>query len=78
MTARSATTTLMFTVARDPQNLRYYWKTYDDQTIRMIDMRALRLGDPGLAIGRVPQVRLLGTTTTQPIVDMSKQLAPEQ
>jgi choloylglycine hydrolase len=65
----------MFTVVRDPQALRYYWKTHDDQTIRMIDMQALRLEDPSLAIGP-PKVRFLSTTTTQPVVDMSGQMAP--
>jgi choloylglycine hydrolase len=63
-----------YTTARDPQTLRYYWKTYNDQTIRMIDMRALRLEDPSLAIGG-PKVRFLSITTTQPIVDMSSQMA---
>ena len=28
----------MVTTARDPQSLRYYYKTYDDQTIRMVDL----------------------------------------
>jgi choloylglycine hydrolase len=28
-----------FTAARDPQSLRYYFKSYADQTIRMIDMK---------------------------------------
>lgn len=28
----------MLTVARDPQCLRYYYKSYDDQTIRMADL----------------------------------------
>lgn len=31
----------MLTTARDPQALRYYWKTYDDQTIRSVDLNAL-------------------------------------
>ena len=31
----------MLTVARDPQALRYYYKTYDDQTVRMVDLKAL-------------------------------------
>ena len=68
----------MFTVARDPQNMRYYWKTYDDQTIRMVDLKALRLDDPSLAIGSAPKVRLLSTATAQPIVDMSSQLVPQK
>lgn len=33
----------MLTAVRDPQALRYYWKTYDDQTIKMVDMKALDL-----------------------------------
>jgi choloylglycine hydrolase len=68
----------LYTVARDPTNLRYYWRTYDDQTIRMIDMKALGLVGPSLAIGAAPKVRLLGVATTQPIVDMSAQLAAQK
>jgi choloylglycine hydrolase len=68
----------MFTVARDPHNLRYYWKTYDDQTIRMIDLRALGLGDASLAIGGPPKVKIMSTTTTQPMVDMSGHLASQK
>jgi choloylglycine hydrolase len=30
----------MLTTARDPQALKYYWKTYDDQTIRSVDLHA--------------------------------------
>ena len=68
----------MFTAARDPHSLRFYWKTYDDQTIRMIDLKALRLDDPSLAIGGSPKVKILGTATTQPIVDMTGHLAPRK
>ena len=32
-----------FTAARDPQNLRYYYKSYNDQTIRMVDLRKFDL-----------------------------------
>jgi choloylglycine hydrolase len=52
----------LYTVARDPINLRYYWRTYDDQTIRMVDMKALGLTEPSLAMGGTPKVRLLGVT----------------
>lgn len=31
------------TTARDPQNLRFYWRSHDHQTIRMIDMKQLDL-----------------------------------
>lgn len=53
------------TTARDPQNLRYYYKGYEDQTIRMVDMKMLDLD--------AKQVKLLGTMTSQPIVDMTSQ-----
>jgi choloylglycine hydrolase len=55
----------MLTTARNPQALKYYWKTYDDQTIRSVDMRAL---DPeAKAIVRV------STGGQQTVVD-SKQM----
>ena len=31
----------MLTTARDSQALKYYWKTYDDQTIRSVDLHGL-------------------------------------
>jgi len=31
----------MLTTVRDPQALKYYWKTYDDQSIRVVDLHAL-------------------------------------
>lgn len=52
-----------FTVARDPQNLRYYYKSYNDQTIRMVDLRKFDL--------EAKEVKKLVPTSTQPIVDMS-------
>jgi choloylglycine hydrolase len=53
-----------FTAARDPQNLRYYYKTYDDQTIRMVDLRKFDLN--------AKEVKKLDTMgTRQSIVDMS-------
>lgn len=54
-----------FTVVRDPQNLCYYYKSYDDQTIRMIDLRKFDLD--------AKAVKTLGTASSQPIVDMSSQ-----
>ncbi len=56
----------MLTTARDPQALKYYWKTYDDQTIRSVDMHAL---DPDAkAIVRV------STAGKQQVVDETKQM----
>ncbi len=52
------------TTARDPQNLRFYYKTYEDQTLRMVDLKRF---DPD-ATGVVK----LKTNTDQPIVDMSE------
>jgi len=53
-----------FTVARDPQNLRYYYKSYDDQTIRMVDLKKFDLN--------AKEIRNLDTAgTQQTIVDMS-------
>jgi choloylglycine hydrolase len=33
----------MLTVARDPQNLRYYWRTYNDQNLKMVDLKKFDL-----------------------------------
>ncbi|HMK35330.1 MAG TPA: choloylglycine hydrolase family protein [Desulfomonilaceae bacterium] len=53
-----------FTVARDPQNLCYYYRSYDDQTIRMVDLKKFDLN--------AKEMRKLNTAgTKQPIVDMS-------
>ena len=53
-----------FTVARDPQSLRYYYKTYNDQTIRMVDLRKFDLN--------AKEVKKLSTMgSKQPIVEMS-------
>jgi len=56
----------MLTTARDPQALRYYWKSYDDQTIRMVDMKALPLD--GKTILR------LSTKGEQPVADMTARM----
>ncbi len=56
----------MITSAKDPQNLRYYYKTYDDQTLRMVDLKKFDLD--------AKTVKKLKTKSDQPIVDMSKQL----
>ena len=54
----------LFTVMRDPQNLRMYYKSYDDQTIRMVDLNRFDLDAKEV-------MRLPTATDTQPVVDMS-------
>ncbi len=56
----------MLTVARDPQNMRFYYKTYDDQTIRMVDLSRFDL--------RARTIKKISTRSDQPIVDMSRKL----
>jgi choloylglycine hydrolase len=56
----------MLTTARDPQSLRYYYKSYDDQSIRMVDLKQFDLD--------AKTIKMLGTKGKQPIVDMSDQV----
>ncbi len=56
----------MLTTARDPQNLRYYYKSYEDQTIRMVDLKQMDLNAKG--------VKLVSTKGPQPIADMTSQV----
>lgn len=58
------------TVARDPQSLRYYYKTYDDQTIRMVDLKTFDLN--------AKTIRQVSTKSEQPVVNMSATLKPLQ
>ena len=53
----------LLTMARDPQSLRYYYKSYEDQTIRMVDLKKFDL--------QAKSVKLMSTKSDQPIVDMS-------
>jgi choloylglycine hydrolase len=56
----------MLTMARDPQSLKYYWKSYEDQTIRVIDMNALDLdGDSIIRISTAGQ---------QPVIDVTGEM----
>lgn len=57
------TDSTQFTGARDPQNLCYYYRSYADQTIRMVDLRKFDLD--------AKEVKKISTTGTQPVVDMS-------
>jgi choloylglycine hydrolase len=54
----------LFTTMRDPQNLRVYFKSFDDQTIRMVDMKRFDLDAKEI-------MRLPTASETQPVVDMS-------
>jgi choloylglycine hydrolase len=56
----------MVTCARDPQSLKYYFKTYEDQTIRMVDLNAFDLDDE--------KIKTVTPTSQQPIVDISSKL----
>jgi choloylglycine hydrolase len=56
----------MLTVARDPQALKFYWKSYDDQSIHVVDMNQLDLGGKSLL--------KLSTASKQPVIDVSKDL----
>ncbi len=53
------------TVARNPQDFRYYYKSYADQTIRMVDTKQLDLNSK--------EIKLLSTRSEQPIMDMTEQ-----
>jgi len=53
----------MLTSMRDPQNLRFYYKTYDDQTIHMVDLTKFDFDGK--------EIKKLSTKSDQPIVDMS-------
>lgn len=56
----------LLTMARDPQNLRYYYKSYDDQTIRMVQLNSFDLN--------AKTIKVLNTKGSQPVVDMSDKL----
>lgn len=53
------------TTARDPFKLRYYYKTYDDQTLRMVDLQKFDLD--------AKRIKKLSTQSQQPVVDMSNE-----
>ncbi len=56
----------MLTTARDSKNLRYYYKTYDDQTIRMVDLSKFNFN--------AKRIFKISTKSEQPIVDMTGKL----
>jgi choloylglycine hydrolase len=60
---KSAADQTLFTTMRDPQNLRMYYKTYEDQTIRMVDLNKFDLD--------AKEVKKLATDGEQTVIDMS-------
>jgi choloylglycine hydrolase len=60
---KSETDRTLLTTMRDPQNLRLYFKTYDDQTVRMIDLNNFDLD--------AKVVKTVSTKGKQTVIDMS-------
>lgn len=56
----------LITCVRDPQALTYYFKSYDDQTIRGVDLKKFDLNSK--------EMKKVSTTGPQPIVDVSADL----
>jgi choloylglycine hydrolase len=56
----------MLTMARNPQSLTYYFRSYDDQTIRAVRMDAFDKNGKG--------VKMISTKSTQPIVDVTDRM----
>ncbi|MBL0712264.1 MAG: choloylglycine hydrolase family protein [Desulfosarcina sp.] len=56
----------MLTVARNAKNNRFFYKTYDDQTIRMVDLSRLN--------PNAKKIKRISAKSEQPIVDMTDKL----
>ncbi len=56
----------MLTTARDSKNLRYYFRTYDDQTIRMVDLSKFDFN--------AKSIKKISTKSKQKIVDVTGKL----
>lgn len=55
-----------FTAVRDPQTLKYYFRTYNNQAIREVDLSSFDLN--------ASEIRKLADTSTQTILNVSKEL----
>ena len=53
----------MLTVARDSKNNRFFYHTYNDQTLRMVDLSKFDLN--------AKSIKKINTKSNQPIVDMT-------
>jgi choloylglycine hydrolase len=60
---KTETDQTLLTTMRDPQNLRLYYRTHDDQTIRMVDLKRFDLD--------AKEVKKLSTAGDQTVIDMS-------
>jgi choloylglycine hydrolase len=60
----------LMTVMRDPQGLRYYYKTYADQTVRMVDLNKFDLD--------AKEVKKVSAKGEQTVLDMSGMLQTRQ
>ena len=58
----------MVTCVRDPKALLYYFKTYQDQTIRVVDLSSFDLD--------AKTIKKISTKGVGKIVDISKELVP--
>ena len=58
-------------MARDPGSLRYYFRTFDDQTIRVVDMNKFDFDS-----GEMRWLDVMGFK--QPTIDVSADLKPKQ
>lgn len=56
----------MLTCMRDPQTLNYYFKTYEDQTIKMVDLKKFDLD--------AKAVKQVKTTGAEPVIDITASL----
>ncbi len=56
----------MLTVARDAKNIRYYYHTYDDMTIKMIDLTKLDLN--------AKSIKKISAKSKQPVIDVTNDL----
>lgn len=56
------------TTVKDPQNLKYYLRTYGDQSIRVLDLNAFNLDSKDLMTVNI--------STKQPVTDESKSAVP--
>lgn len=56
------------TVVRDPGNLKYYFRTYDDQTIKVVDLKKFDLDGK--------EIQASSTSGRQGYVDVSNELKP--
>jgi choloylglycine hydrolase len=63
------TDSTQFTCVRDPQSLRYYFKTYDDQAIRMIDLKQFDFNGSTIRRAKVD-------SDATPYTDISSELVP--